>query len=238
MNITQFLARLSYGPLSNLSIGNDGDGTVREDKIPAVVGHLNEALLKLYAKFDLLEKELIVELAEDITDYKLSSLYAVSTALTNPTKPHYIKDTVAKPFTDDLIKVLSVFTTSQTDLPLQLALNDDNHPKSLFTPQHDLLQVPDPVAGVPLYIMYQAKHPELKADTLTDLIDIPPVLESALVSYVSYLIYFNMNGQEHQAKAAGHLAAYENSCAEVVDRDLVNSSQAHSNVKFEQRGFR
>lgn len=240
MNVTQFLARLSRGPLSNLSMSNDGDGTIAETKHPKMVDYLNEALLKLYARFDLLEKELILELDETVTNYKLRSAYAVSTALANPTNPHYIQDSVDNPFVDDLLKVLRVYTTSQTDLPLQLALNDDNHPKSVFTPQHDILQVPDPVAGVPLYIMYQASHPVLSGDGdgyLDAEIIVPTILEPALISYASYLTYSHMNGQEHAAKAAEHLGAYEGLCAEILDRDMVNSSLASTNLKFHDRGF-
>lgn len=237
MNINQFLERLSRGPLENLSMSNEGDGTIVAAKQPKIVQYLNEALLKLYARFDLREEELVIELDETITRYKLHSKYAVTTAAANPLLPHYIKDSVTKPFTDDLIKVLRVYTTSDTDLPKQVSLNDDNDSKSVFTPQHDLLQVPDPVQGVPFYVMYQAMHAPLVHTDLAAEIVIPPILEPALVSYVSHLVYFHMNGQEHGVKSAEHLANYENLCAEVVDKDLVNTSLSSTNTKFDDRGF-
>jgi hypothetical protein len=243
MNVTQFLARLSRGPVSNLSMSNEGNGTILAAKIPAVIGHLNEALLKLYARFDLLEKELIIECDETVTSYKLSSKYAVSQAATYPLNKHYIKDAIGTPFTDDLIKVMRVYTTGSCGpLPLQLPLNDDNQDKSLFTPQHDVLQVPDPVNGVPLYLIYQAMHAPITEDPVADgfgdqEIVIPPILEPGLLSYVAYLIYMNMNGQEHGVKASEHLGAYENLCAEVIDKDLVNSSLSSTNTKFDDRGF-
>lgn len=240
MKVSQLLARLSRGPLENLSMSNDGDGTIATAKHPKLVGYANEALLKLYARFNLAEKELVIELDETITNYKLSSLYAVTTAAANPTKPHYIKDSVSDPFTDDLIQVLRVYTTSDTPLPKQVGLNDDNDSKSVFTPKHDLLQVPDPVQGVPLYLLYQAMHAQL-AETGAGYLDaeiiLPPILEPALVSYVAHLVYFHMNGQEHGIKAAEHLANYENLCAEIVEKDLANTSLSSTNTKFDDRGF-
>lgn len=238
MNVTQFLQRLSYGPLSNLSMSNEGDGTITAAKQPAVVQALNNALLALYGRFDLSEKELIIELDEAIFNYQLNSAYAVSTADANPLNPHYIKDTLAKPFTDDLLKVLRVYTSSTTDLPQQLPLNDDNHSESLFTPTYDMLQVPDPVQGTPLYIMYQAKHPTLVHTSPSDPINVPPSLEPALISYTAYEIFSAMNGQEHMVKAQEHLGLYEKICSDVEMKDLANTSLSSTSLKFDDRGFR
>jgi hypothetical protein len=234
MNITQFLARLSYGPLSNLAMSNDGDGTINVAKHPSIVSYLNDGLLKLYAKLNLREAELVIEQMETVTSYRLKSLHALTTAVANPLLDHYIIDSASRPFTDDLIKVIRVVSDGGLDLPL----NDDNHPNSVYTPSSHLLQVPDPEHGKPLYVIYQAKHPVLTHTTLTAEIDVPDVLEPALVSWVAYNIYVNMNGQEHAAIAAAHLAAFENTLAEVADQDLVSTTQSHTNTKFHERGFR
>lgn len=240
MNVTQLLARLSRGPLSNLSLSFEGSGEIVETKIPAIVDHINDGLLLLYSKFDLLEKEVIVELDETITNYKIVSDYSVTRAGEFPANTHYIKDGIGTPFTDDLIRILRVYTTSTGTLPLQLPLNDDNAVKSLFTPQHDLLQVPDPVQGVPLYLIYQARHPILNEDDDFDATQVvlPPILEGALISWVAHKVYLHMNGQENGAKAAEHLSSYQSIVNEVIDKDLVNSSLSSSNTKFDERGFR
>jgi hypothetical protein len=236
MNVSQFLERLSYGPLSNLSISNEGDGTIIETKQPALVGYLNEALLHLFTRFDLLEKEIILEQVEGRSRYPLNSAYAVSTAADNPLNPHYIIDTIAIPFTDDLLKILSVWKAGTCD-PIRLPLNDDNSDDSLFTPKSDLLQVPKPIAGEPLYLIYQARHPVLSHTDLNTTIDLPVVFEEALLSYVAHKVYFYMNGQEHARKAAEHLATYESICNEVKEYDLVSSSLSFTNAKFQDRGF-
>lgn len=237
MNVTQLLQRLSYGPLQNLSMSNNGDGTIVAGKHPAVIHYANDALLKLYAKLNLKEEELIIEQMDTVTLYNLNSKYAVTTADDNPTLPHYIIDSETKPFTDDLIKVLRVIEDGYIDVPL----NDDNHPKSCYTPSTHQLQVPDPEDGKPLYVIYQAKHATLVGSGdgyLEQTIELPEVLEPALISWIAYEIYRNMNGQEHQAIAAGHLANFNNTLAEIADQDLVSVSQSHTSTKFHDRGFR
>jgi hypothetical protein len=234
MNVTQFLARLSRGPLSNLSMSNDGDGTINVTRVDAIIDYLNEGLLKLYSKFILNEGEIILEQIENFTSYKLHSDYAVSTGGVAPLET-YIKDTIDVPFGNDLIKILSVFRTGGCEV----ALNDATKEDSFYTPQFDVLQVPDPVAGAPLYILYQARHPEIvTGDDFGDqVIVLPAVLENALLSYVAFKVYFHMNGQENAASAGAHNSAYEADIALVEDKDLVNSSQSNTNTKFSQRGF-
>lgn len=237
MNVTQLLQRLSYGPLSNLSMSNDGDGTIVDAKHPALIGHANEGLLKLYSKFNLKEAELVLEQMATVTGYRLHSKYSLENAAANPTLPHYIIDSALRPFTDDLIKVLAVYQTGGAQVPL----NDDNHSKSLFTPTFDLLQVPDPEDGAPLYLIYQAKHAILAgsgAGYLDAIIELPEVLEEALVAYVAHKVYFYMNGVENTAKSGNFLALYTNMCNEAVEQDLVSTSLSSTNSKFDGRGFK
>jgi hypothetical protein len=234
MNVTQFLQRLSYGPLANLSMSNDGDGTIADSRLPAIVSHINDGLLALYSKFNLREAEVVIDQDEGISSYKLDSKYALTTALANPTLPHYIIDSVSRPFTDDLIKVLRVVNAKGEDLPL----NDDNASDGVFTPSSHLLQVPSPQHGLPLYLIYQAKHAPLVHTSLNDEIVLPDVMVEALVSFVAYKVYFYMNGQENAAKAAEHLGNHNRVLAMVVDEDLVSTSQSHTGSKFSDRGFR
>src|SRR4249919_2241247 len=102
MNVSQLLQRLSYGPLSNLSMANDGDGTIVDAKKPALIGHINEGLLKLYAKFNLKEAELIIQQMETVTSYVLNSQYSLENASDYPDNNHYIIDSESRPYTDDL----------------------------------------------------------------------------------------------------------------------------------------
>lgn len=235
MTVTEFLQRLSYGPLSNLAIGGSGSGTCDPDKVPSLVNYTNEGLLHLYSRFILNERSLIIQMYDAITRYELSSARSRTVTPTDPLQVQYVMDSELDPFTDDLIKVLQIFD----DIGREIKMNDQSVYGSIFTPQFNILQIPIPVDGLPLYLSYQAKHAPLVSTALGDTINLPAVLEEALISYVAHKVFFHMNGQEHSAKSNEHLTKYEGVVAEVLDKDLVNSSTSTDNFsKFYERGFR
>ncbi len=235
MRVSELLEKLSLGPLSNLSISNEGDGTIKPEKIPTMINHINTALLRLYTRFNLSEKELIVQTNDERTHYRLHSSWAQSRATEFPGLTAHIIDQ-NKPFTDDLIRVLAVHGSNGYEYPL----NDNGAIRSLFTPTVNVLQVPDPWIGVPFFVMYQAKHATLSSTTgniMAAEIDLPLVLEDAVLEYVAHKVFLAMSGQEHVALASAHLSSYENICNDVQDKDLVSASLSQSNTKFEMRGF-
>ena len=107
---------------------------------------------------------------------------------------------------------------------------------SLFTPQPNVLQVPNPVQGQILNVVYQARHPELKYDDLEACIEVPFVLEGALSAYIAHRVFHHMNGAENSQKSAEYLTLYESICTDVTEKDLVNSSTS-TGRKFYDRGF-
>lgn len=232
MNITDLFTRLSYGELSNLAMSNEGLGEIVELHQPKIVQFANSALLRLYSRFVLKEKDVIIEMSDAITTYHLDYDYALS----NPTPPvgvtQYIIDSEAVPFTEDVVKILTVYDR----LANKLELNDRDNENSVFTPTPTSLQVPEPVDGERLVLVYQAKHPPLVLADDTE-IELPEVLLDAMTAYIAQLVYSGMNGQEHSAKAAEHLARYEAVCNEVTQFDTVNSSVSTTPHKFDERGF-
>ena len=163
--------------------------------------------------------------------YQLSSRFAQSNPSPDPSDPIYIQDE-GNPFQDDVIKILSVMDQHGAGMPL----NDPEDPFSVFTPQHDVLQVPNVVGGEPLGITYQAQAPIVSNDPDASFY-MPRTLELALRAYIAHLTFHHMNGQEHSGKAGEHLSMYEAICAEVEQKDLVNSSMSFSSSKFKQWGW-
>lgn len=234
MLVSELFKRLSYGPLSNLAIGGEGDGTILEAKKPQIISHANDGLIRLHARFVLSEKEVVIEQRELHTIYTISSKNAVSNLDTDPTNPAYVIDSEAEPFLDDIIKISAVYDGEGYQLPL----NRDNDCRSVFTPQVNILQVPVPVEGKPLHVIYQAKPVPLAIPAVdAAVIDLPTVLEGALIHFVAHLVFSHMNGQEHTAKAQEHLSKYDAICMEVIENDLVSSSLSMANTKLEDRGF-
>lgn len=234
MTLEELCTRLSRGELSNLALGNEGRGSIKEQDIPKIVEHANDGLMRIYARFLLDTKQLIIEQVAHITNYHLMAKFAESSGSNEHYK--YIKDLPDEPYTGDAIKILDVHDSQGR----KFKLNDKMDPLSLFTPAPQTLQVPRPNAGVPLGIEYQARHFILKdegQDFLSQEIELPFVLEGALQSFVAYKIFSHMNGQDNLVKSQEHLNTFDSICVDVEARDLVNATFATSHHKLEARGF-
>lgn len=232
MLVSDLFAKLSYGELSNLSISGEGSGTIIVGKRPKIVGYLNECLLRLYSRFLLKESYLTIEQVDHRTMYPLRLAYAATNdASTELDK--FIQDTDDNPFLDDVIKILVPYDLSGQEI----TLNDSDNMFSFFTPQPNVLQIPNPSPGDPVGITYQARHPIIPSNDLTVVIDIPFTLEGALSAYIASKVYGDMNTQEARARAQEHLQTYEHICAEVNQGDLVNASTSRSNTRFEKGGW-
>ena len=236
MLITELFRRLSYGELSNIALGSEGVGSIPEDGHNRIINYANEALLRLHSRFLLRENILFFEQVPHLTYYYMLKRFARS-ELTDPPCPNtphlYILDNEDEPFQDDVIKIMQVI---DQDGKIQV-LNDIECATSLYTPQPNMLQVPDPVEGMVFAVEYQARHPELKFDDLCQEIDIPFWLEGALTAYIAHKVFSHMTGQENTAKATDFLAMYEGICAEVQAQDTVSQSKSTTLLKFEARGF-
>lgn len=233
MNISDLYKTLSYGELSNLSMGMDASGAIAKDAKPRIIHYANEGLTRLYGRFVLKEKDIIIELVDHITNYHLLRKYAESYFDPEEVRYPYIKDLFNEPFTEDVIKILAVYNSEGRKLPL----NDNNRADSVFTPTGKILQVPRPVRGVSLSVLYQAKHDELLLDNEDQEIELPEVLQGALVAFIAYKVFSHMNTDVSSAKSQEHLGIYNSICDEVEQNDLVNSSISTTNSRFEQLGW-
>ena len=168
-----------------------------------------------------------------ITNYHLKKEFAESQFQPGTEHYPYIKDLPREPFTEDVIKILAVYSSFGQEMPL----NDPERADSLFTPQADVLQVPGPVDRAALSVLYQARHPELYVDQPDDPIELPVVLHGAMRAYIAYQVFDHMNTQEAAAKAQSHQQNFQSICEEAVDRDLVASSSSQTNTRFQRRGW-
>lgn len=235
LTVQELFESLSYGELSNLHLGAEGGGTIDESKQPTVILYANEGLLKLHSRFCLIEKSLNLETVGHITNYHLVKRFAESNQDEKRERYPYIKDLLCEPFEEDVIRVLSVFDNHGNRIPL----NDQGNPRSVFTPQPTVIQVPNPITGISLAVSYQAKHKKLVADgsEASQEILLPEILHVALTAYIAYNIYTTMSTAEATNKAQEHLAKYEATCQEAEDKDLLSTSNSQTNTRFEQNGF-
>jgi hypothetical protein len=232
MTLNELLTSLSYGNLSNLRVGGSGSGTIPDEHKAKVIGYVNQALLKLYTKFVLSEKELTLRAFDNSMSYPLRKIHADTDS--NNTAQKHIHDTEWDKFEGDVIKVLTVFNEIGDEIPL----NREDDLSSFFTPYIDTLQIPKPRDGDVYFVQYQAKHSKLTLDDLEQEVNVPFSLTEALSDYVAYAAISPMNGPEHSAKAFEYLQKFEMQCDQVLQKDLVNSSIVSAVTdKFEDRGF-
>lgn len=236
MNVNDLFEKLSVGPLSNVHVGGDGDGFIDERKQPQIISAANDALVKLFTRFCLMEKDLILQMHMGVTNYHLLYKFAKSNeASTEPLHRRYILDLPQEPFTEDVAKILAVNNSDGRPLPL----DDRESPWSVFTRQAKMLTVPRPNIGNALSVHYQALHPKLTLDDLDAEIYLPDVLHEALLAYISFQFFSSMDTETSNAKAQEHLANFNGICTEATDRDLVTSDPVGTtNVRFDMRGFR
>jgi hypothetical protein len=232
MNVNQLYQNLSYGEFSNLAMSGEGSGTIIEAYRPRVILAANEALLRLYGRYILKERDVVIEQMVGITNYHLNKRFA---QMTKPQveKKLYIKDMALEPFEDDVIKILCVYNSFGVELPL----NDPELVDSLFTPQANVLQVPRVQPGVALSVQYQASHVPLDHIELEQPIELPTVLHGALTAYTAYKIFSQINTAESNAKAQEHFANYESICQGAVEGDLIGTSISATNTRFTKRGW-
>lgn len=232
--LEELFCRLANGVLSNTSLVSEDTTTIRDDMRAQVIVAANEALTRLHSRFILKENNVIVEMQEGRTNYPLLKKYAVTSYDPKEVCCPYIMDLAGEPFTEDVIKILSVYDT----YGCRRLLNDDNACCSLFTPRPNVLQNNAPRAYEALSVVYQASHPKLSAaeDGVGE-IDLPETLNSAFDSYIAYRYYTSLNLETSSAKAMEYLQIYESICNEVTDYDLVSNSYSRTNVLFSKRGW-
>ncbi len=234
MRVSDLIRKLSYGELSNLAMSSEGSGTIKEASIPKIIQYLNDGMLKLHSRFNLSEKNLLILQLAHVTNYHLKKRFAEASESNE--ENHYIKDLIGDPFEEDVIKVLEVYDGNGFVRPL----NDKEDPYSVFTPQPDTIQVPNPVANIALAVTYQARHRPIidhGNEVLLQEFQIPFFLEPAIQSYIAYKVYSHMNGQENKLISQEHLQTYEMVCIDVESKDLVNNTFSTQDTKLEMRGF-
>lgn len=234
MNLQEFCKRLANGRLSNTNLIEDNNGLIiKLSHRTKVVDAINEGLIRLYTRFILNQKDVVISLRDHITSYRLNSLYSESLYPQDGVEIPYILDLPGEVFSNDVIKVLVVYNHDGCELPL----NDSTNVKSVFTPRFDVVQVPEPKTGELMNVVYQAKHILLTiADPLEE-ITLPDTLYGALEAYVAHLLFADINSDDAKIRSDKQLAKYEQICGDVILTDTISLTNIQSNIKFQNRGW-
>jgi hypothetical protein len=248
MNLQEVFDQLTYGELSQLSIGGGTVGELSESNYPRVLPHVNLGLTALYKRFPLKEGRVLLDLMTDVLTYTIHSKYAFSNPV--PATPgNYLIDTVAAPFTDDVLKI----ERSLTDAGIELQINDLSDFYSVFTPTATSLRVPVDIVNqamlLPdwlkterLELVYRANHPKIVIDS--GYFD-PTIVELELPdSYLEPLLLFIAaramsplgTGQFEGLAGNNYFAKYEQACQQIELHNL-RVDQGSQNIRLFQNGW-
>lgn len=190
---------------------------------------INSALTALYTRFALLTKEVVVNQLGYITHYRLNSLHSVINNQSKEVK--YILDSPNDKFNDDIIRIEAVYD----ECGVKFSLNNTTDCRVALTPAMDVIEIPNPVQDMKLFVIYRAKHPTI--ERVTDTILLPPHFVPALCVYVAHRVYSAGTTQEHMALSQQMLQQYEMMCTEYQLNGVVNEDDGESPLMFARGGW-
>jgi hypothetical protein len=231
MILSEIFELLEYGELANLSLsgGIEDVKGIRVQDYPTLISHINLALSDLHTKFNLKEREVVVQEYAAITHYELDSKYAVSnTDSIEPIK--YILDSATSVFNDDVLRINAAFNEIGEELPI----NDEYLANSIFLNGYRTIQIPFPVDTNTIFITYRANHPKLnvKVPDLNQNVELPAYCIEALLSYVASRVHSQRTSPEAQGTAVNLMAKYNLICDQIELRNLLHNSPDNTNFKL------
>lgn len=221
MKLSEIFSQLTYGELSQLSLGGADVGEIDSNNYPKILSHVNMGLLALYARFPLKEGRVIVPLQVGKTTYLLDP--------------------------NEVLKVERVYTATGWEM----GLNDESDPFACFTPSLHTLRVsaavtagsgeiPDYLKTSSLEVVYRAKHPALTVDAGFD----PELVEvtlpyshlEALLLYVASRVN-NPIGMSNEFHAGNSYAAKFESACQQLELQNLRVDQGAQNTRLERAGW-
>lgn len=228
---------LTTGEFAQLSVGGKKKGSIEPDDYPTLIPHINLAMIDLYTKFNLRQRELQIDLIDWMSMYKLHSDYAYSSPVEPPDGyPKYISDTPESPFTDDIIRIDEVFNEDGS----HVALNQPEVEGGVFTPRYNVLQVPQAIGGATIFLNYRAR-PDLIPIDVTDPsqveIELPMSHRSALLFYVASRVFTSVTGQDTSAIGNEYRVKYFEEVNQITQLNLNLEDSTQLNRRIYNRGW-
>lgn len=211
MLVSDLFKKLSFGELSNMSIGMDGSGDIAEESKEKVLSYINDSLLILFTRYILKKKSSVISLVQGIYEYPILD--------------------------DELLRILVITNNKGTEYNI----TDDTPYGFSANPANVLYVDCIPEKATDLTITYQARHEilttteEVSYDGLT--VNIPPYLEEPLRNLVASKVFRFMGGDVNMNRAIELINTYNAICELLEARGLVQIEIEFYNNKLKDRGF-
>lgn len=245
MKLTEIFTLLTFGELSQLSIGGSEQGHIDPTNYPAIVGSVNLGLTDLYKRFRLKEDRVLLQMLPGRLTYPINTRFALSNTASQEIK--FLLDSQAEPFTDTVHKIERVYAGNE----IELSMNDEYNPLSVFTPSPLVLRlpaalvnaepdVPQELLGAPLNVVYRASHPKISVSAGFDPelveLELPDTHLEALLFYVASR-HHNPAGMLAEFNSGNAWAAkYEMECQRLKDLNLEVDAR-NTNFRIVRNGW-
>lgn len=179
----------------------------------AVISFLNLGLIELYKRFPIKTNEYIINLEEGVYMYEMPAdfMYAVTA----------------------YGEVIETSTEKVAPIPI----NEEDDPYSIFFVDWNTVQVPAVANGSHISVIYVAKPERIDADDLSVEVELPDSLLEALVSYIGYRAYLNVNGSV-QGENSAHWLRFDRSCQKALELGVAFPVDSLKMVtRISDRGF-
>lgn len=252
MKLSEIFSQLTYGELSQMSIGGADMGQINDTNYPQILAHINLGLTALYKRFNLKENTITLRLLSGVFKYALHSDYADTTTGT-PLITKYIEDSIALPFVNDIHKIERVYTVNTPRY--ELALNDHDNQYAVMTPSSCVLRVPSGIVDPTTYIetvpdclitthlevVYRANHPIITMGFSTFNpeninVELPDSHLEPLLLFVASRVH-NPTGMSNEFHAGNsYYAKYEAACAR-LENDGLDVDQGSQAPRLKRNGW-
>lgn len=187
---------------------------IKEDT-DAIIRMIRLGMLELHKRFDLLQDEAIITMADGVFIYTLDGVDPNVTTI------------------DLSDKQLMTIVDAYDEQGLQMTINDEHDDYGLTTPRWNQVELPDITAGGLVSIIFRAA-PKIVLTEKTEL-PLPPQFEEAMLAYIGYRGHLGLSGDE-QSESNPHWKRFNGSCDRIVFHGLT-TMDALTSSKFEDRGF-
>lgn len=246
MKLKEIFDQLTYGELSQLSIGGGEQGVISSSNYSRVIAHINLGLTALHKRFNLKEESFLLEFQSGQTLYLINSKYAVTGRSNQAVR--YIKDSIAAPFSNNVLKMERFYT----DKGVELSCNDLEDPYSVSTPSVHKLLVPADLVDNPvnfpeslitkhLKVFYRANHLAITNED-NDIdpeeveVELPDAYLDPLLLFVASRVHTPTGMTNEFNMGNNYYAKYEAACQELETYDL-DVDQVSQPDRLGKKGF-
>lgn len=230
MTLQDIFDQLTFGELSQLSIGGGEGGEIIAANYPKVLAHVTLGLTALYKRFALKEGGATIRIDPARKTYRIDT----------EGDAYFVTGYYDEEFNNDILKIEEVLDSAGKSY----VLNDRNNPYAMSTPSPTVLRLPeqwvDDLVPETVTLVYRANHPKITIgagfNPAAVYMELPDSHLEALLMFVASRAH-NPVGMTNEFHAGNsYYAKYLAACQELENQNL-QQDQAANNTRFSRGGW-